>query len=445
MKCNRCNQIIPDDSEFCHLCGNKISKDIPPVSAVPDPEEKVEKVKKAKQPMAKKTRKAIMLSLVSVLSLAVIAILVVCFIIPLGNYNHAQELLELGKYDLAYSAFSELGDYSDSRDKLIETRYLQAVDYRNKGDFDVANKIFESLGDYKDSKVLIHIHNYTVSDSVAPSCTSKGRETTTCYGCGNSNTRIIEATAHDYVLSKQTKPTCVAAGEDTYTCSGCNASYTKAVQMVSHNYVLSKQKKATCVATGESTYTCSGCGDSYKNSVAMVSHNYVLSKQTAASCSSTGEKRYSCSMCGNSYTEKIEQTAHSWKNATCSNPKTCSTCGRTEGSALGHSNDVVCTRCGVTTFKTLSYSGTGSKTIDFSLPKGKFKVTVTKISGGYTVDAKVHYTGSYGDTYEWFYIPTAGESEVEIINGPTPGTIVVNAGSSSAGSSWKVSIAAISN
>ena len=44
MKCNRCNQIIPDDSEFCHLCGNKIPKDVPPVSAAP--KEKVEKVKK---------------------------------------------------------------------------------------------------------------------------------------------------------------------------------------------------------------------------------------------------------------------------------------------------------------------------------------------------------------------------------------------------------------
>ena len=157
MKCNKCNQIIPNDSEFCHLCGNKITKDVPPVQ--PTRIETPKKPKKAKKPMSKKARKSIMLTLISALSLAVISILVFCFIIPIVNYNHAQELLELGKYDLAYTAFSELGDYSDSQNKLIETRYLQAVDYRKSGEYDVANKIFESLGDYRDSKALIHTHD----------------------------------------------------------------------------------------------------------------------------------------------------------------------------------------------------------------------------------------------------------------------------------------------
>lgn len=281
-----------------------------------------------------------MLTLISTLSLAVVAILVFCFVIPLVKYNHAQELLELGKYDLAYSAFSELGDYSDAQEKLTETRYLQAVDYRRNGDFDVANKIFESLGDYKDSKALIHIHDYAVSDSVAATCTSKGSETTVCSGCGNSKVRIIEATAHNYVLSQQKKPTCTASGEDTFACSDC--------------------------------------GNSYKKVVEMVSHNYVLAKQTNASCVSAGEKRYSCSMCGDSYTEKIEQTAHNWKNATCSAPKTCTTCGKTEGSALGHSNNVICTRCGTNLFKTQEYSGYGVSSITgINLPKGKYNFIFT--------------------------------------------------------------------
>ena len=150
MKCNKCNQIIPDDSGFCHLCGNKIPDE--PTYAEP------KKPKKEKKPMSKKTRKAIMLTIISILSLAIIAIFVFLFVIPMVKYNHAQELLENGKYDLAYTAFAELDDYSDSQDKLIETRYLQAVDYRKAGEYDVANSIFESLGDYRDSKVLIHIH-----------------------------------------------------------------------------------------------------------------------------------------------------------------------------------------------------------------------------------------------------------------------------------------------
>ncbi len=376
MKCNQCNQIIPDDSGFCHLCGNKIPEE--PTYAEP------KKPKKDKKPMSKKTRKAIMLTIISILSLAIIAILVFLFVIPMVKYNHAQELLENGKYDLAYSAFAELDDYSDSQDKLIETRYLQAVDYRKAGEYDVANSIFESLGDYRDSKALIHIHDYTVSDSVAPTCTSKGSQTSICSGCGNSKVKIIDTIAHNYVLSKQTKPTCISPGEDIYACSECEASYKKAVDMVSHNYVLSKQTKPTCIASGEDTYACSGCGASYKKAVAVVSHNYVLAKQTNATCLSAGEKRYSCSMCGDSYTEKIAQTSHNWKNATCSAPKTCTTCGKTEGSALGHSNNVVCSRCGVTLFKTLEYSGYGvGYVMDIDLPKGKYNFIINYSGGGY--------------------------------------------------------------
>ena len=42
-----------------------------------------------------------------------------------------------------------------------------------------------------------------------------------------------------------------------------------------------------------------------------------------------------------------EAKGHSWKNATCTEPKTCEACGVTEGSALGHSwSDGECTVCG---------------------------------------------------------------------------------------------------
>lgn len=55
---------------------------------------------------------------------------------------------------------------------------------------------------------------------------------------------------------------------------------------------------------------------------------------------------------------------HSWVAATCTNPKTCSSCGATEGSALGHSpgsaatctTAQTCTRCGVTLANALGHS-----------------------------------------------------------------------------------------
>ena len=59
-----------------------------------------------------------------------------------------------------------------------------------------------------------------------------------------------------------------------------------------------------------------------------------------------------CSKCG---ATEGSATGHSWKDATCTAPKTCSKCGATEGSASGHSwKDATCTapktcsKCGAT-------------------------------------------------------------------------------------------------
>lgn len=45
--------------------------------------------------------------------------------------------------------------------------------------------------------------------------------------------------------------------------------------------------------------------------------------------------------------EKSTEHHHNWISATCTEPKTCSECGETTGTALGHSTTTgICTRCG---------------------------------------------------------------------------------------------------
>ena len=97
---------------------------------------------------------------------------------------------------------------------------------------------------------------------------------------------------------------------------------------------------------------------------------------------------------------------HEWQAATCTEPKTCKTCGETEGEALGHTGTTKCTRCGETLFETLSFEGTGKDVVSgINLPEGKYAFTITSTSGfvrygtGYFFSVWFHpnISNQYGD------------------------------------------------
>lgn len=116
----------------------------------------------------------------------------------------------------------------------------------------------------------------------------------------------------------------------------------------------------TCTAQGYTTYTCSKCGNSYKgNYTAAKGHAKQAVKGYAATCTKSGlTDGVTCSVCKATVTaqQTIPAKGHDWKNATCTSPKTCKTCGTTEGKALGHNwKSATCT-----TPKTCSTCGTTS-------------------------------------------------------------------------------------
>ena len=80
-----------------------------------------------------------------------------------------------------------------------------------------------------------------------------------------------------------------------------------------------------------SIVSCDSSDSSIDNSH---SHSYGAWQTTkAATCESAGEQSRSCS-CGDIQTAPIPATAHSWEPATYTDPKTCSTCGATQGVPL---------------------------------------------------------------------------------------------------------------
>lgn len=75
-------------------------------------------------------------------------------------------------------------------------------------------------------------------------------------------------------------------------------------------------------------------------------HTYEEKVTKEASCKEKGVKTFTCD-CGDSYTEDIKKLSHKYSDATCSAPKTCSVCGKTDGKAKAHTYEGgKCTVCG---------------------------------------------------------------------------------------------------
>ncbi len=67
------------------------------------------------------------------------------------KYDKAVALAEAENYSEAITAFTNLGDYSDSKEKALECEYNYALKLEEDGKFSEAKLAFENLGDYGDS------------------------------------------------------------------------------------------------------------------------------------------------------------------------------------------------------------------------------------------------------------------------------------------------------
>ena len=117
--------------------------------------------KKAEQAKKHRNKIIVICASISIIVIATIT-LTVNFIIPSIKYNNAVAMLENGQYDEAITAFTDLGNYKDSINKITETQNAKTEFERNQK-YDSANKLFEEkkydeaitaftdLGDYKDS------------------------------------------------------------------------------------------------------------------------------------------------------------------------------------------------------------------------------------------------------------------------------------------------------
>ncbi|MBO7151612.1 MAG: bifunctional metallophosphatase/5'-nucleotidase [Clostridia bacterium] len=143
------------------------------------------------------------------------------------------------------------------------------------------------------------------------------------------------------------EPTCVKEGSDTWTYTTNGKTYTLVVtlQPVDDNHSFSDG-------------VCIYCGDPQPTPPAPHTHSWInatcTTPKTCSTCQATAGEPLghswneatcttpaTCSVCQATGGDAL---GHSWDNATCTTPKTCSICQAIEGTALGHNwNDATCT------------------------------------------------------------------------------------------------------
>ena len=138
-----------------------------------------EKKRKAEEKKARRkaARKTFLIAMVVVLVLGALGILTPTVILPRirngQSYSAAMTALEEGRYDDAHAGFLALGDYKDSQEMALETRFQEAVCLYECGKFPDAIAVFETLGDYRDADERAeavleawHEHDYLAARSL---------------------------------------------------------------------------------------------------------------------------------------------------------------------------------------------------------------------------------------------------------------------------------------
>ena len=141
--------------------------------------------------------------------------------------------------------------------------------------------------------------------------------------------------------------TCQETGIEMYKCKLCNKEEEHTLPVVECVYDEKVITQPSCTENGEKILTCKWCKTQKKETIKNLGHDYKKKVVKKPTCTEKGTDKYTCSRCGHSYNKATNALGHSWVDATCTAPKKCSVCGKTEGKALGHTVESgKCGRCG---------------------------------------------------------------------------------------------------
>lgn len=323
-----------------------------------------------------------------------------------------------------------------------------APNYTEAGDYPVYYEItytFQNTDMVEDGVAYVHLrdesteetdgdgscgedHNWTLLDSVAPTCLTLGYDRYLCVDCGAIEKRDYEAAlGHAFQSIVIRDATCETPGKVLEICERCGTVQESTTPKGEHEFSVTTIP-ATCTSPGYTLRECAVCGERHITDItAALPHNYV-DKTTPATCEGGGKTIHICEGCGSSFvTDYTDPLGHSWDEGTEVTGSTCTgeglieyrcvRCGyhRLEGdAAAGHvpgeaatcTTPQLCTKCGAVIVNALGHDYQEEVT----------EPTCTEM--GYTT-----YTCSRcGDTYKGDYTDAAGHKPGDWIIDQEPTT-----------------------
>ena len=323
-----------------------------------------------------------------------------------------------------------------------------APNYTEAGDYAVYYEItytFQNTDMVEDGVAYVHLrdesaeetegdgtcgedHNWTLLDSVDPTCLTLGYDRYLCVDCGKIEKRDYEAAlGHAYQSIVIRDASCEAPGKVLESCERCGTVQESTTHKGEHEFSTTVVP-ATCTSPGYTLRECAVCGERHITDItAALPHNYVA-KTTPSTCEGGGKTIHICEGCGSSFvTDYTDPLGHSWGEGTEVTGSTCTgeglieyrcvRCGyhRLEGdAAAGHvpgeaatcTTPQLCTKCGAVIVNALGHDYQEEIT------------TPTCTEMGYTT-----YTCSRcGDTYKGDYTDAAGHKPGDWIIDQEPTT-----------------------
>ena len=96
--------------------------------------------------------KRVIICLVVAVSMMAFYLVTTKMIIPSNSYRDAENLLKVGNFESAATAFEKLGSFKDSKEKMQESYYARAEELLTAGDYDASSSMFKKLENYSDAQ-----------------------------------------------------------------------------------------------------------------------------------------------------------------------------------------------------------------------------------------------------------------------------------------------------